>query len=71
MNSRIMTNFNTPSLLKPRTRILSRQPGPRSLPLNQHPAWPTFLDHFINMFRNFPPEFRPHFLGLLEQADLL
>ena len=66
-----MTNFNTPNPLPPRTRLLSKQPGPESLPLNQHPAWPTFLECLMNTFQGFPAEFRPHFLALLREADLL
>ena len=50
-----------------------RAPGlnPNSLPLNQHPKWMDFIRLFGDAILSQYPDFRPQFLELLDQADLL
>ncbi len=69
-------NFNQSPLIKPRNPLRSKaQPGQdppsRPLPLNHHPKWSAFLQLFKQTLGLTPPEHRPHFLELLDQADRL
>jgi len=55
----------------PRSRFRSASPHPGSLPLNQHPQWIPFVDKCAEKILMRFPEVRPHFLELLDFADLL
>ena len=65
-------NFKTNS---PRPLRSSLLPGPsadpQSLPLKKHPKWPQLILLFDRLILNHGPNLRPHFLELLNQADLL
>ena len=64
-------NFKTNTPRPPRSLLQGPSADPQTLPLKQHPKWPQLV-HLINrMILNHGPNLRPHFLELLNQADLL
>ena len=64
-------NFDIPNQPEPRSRFRAKQPDPQSLPLHHHPKWMAFIHRFGHAILDRYPEFRPQFLELLDQADLL
>ncbi len=60
-----------PPAQRSRLRIAANNPNPSSLPLNQHPQWTEFIDKLGEAVLTRHPDFRPHFLELLDYADLL
>jgi hypothetical protein len=64
-------NFQTNHPRQPRNRIHAPRTDPRSLPLNQHPKWMDFIRLIGEPIMTQCPDFRPQFLELLDQADLL
>ena len=64
-------NFNLPNPPESRCRPRSEKSSPESSPLHQHRQWPQFLNLFGKMILTRQPDLRPHFLGLLDQIDLL
>ena len=64
-------NFDIPNQPEPRNRLRAQQPDPRSLPLFKHPRWPSFIQNLGHAILDRYPEFRPQFLELLDEADLL
>ena len=63
-------NFDIPNQPEPRNRLQAKQPDPRSLPLFQHPRWPSFIQNLGHAILSRFPEFRPQFLELLDEAKL-
>ena len=64
-------NFKTNSSRPPRSLLQGPSADSQPLPLKKHPKWPQLILLFDRMILNHGPNLRPHFLELLNQADLL
>lgn len=71
MNTPMTFNFQPQGLFSPRSPLRAQTATPESHPLIRHPKWAPFVYLVNDTILKRCPDFRPHFLELLDHADLL